>query len=93
MITVGSHPTDLFSMHASVTGFPVYLDNFAIKELAISSGIQLNQASYFHLPLENTRRSFHQLDAADYHQIGSNPRISRRLHFAGSNNNPPEASS
>jgi hypothetical protein len=34
MITVGPHPTELFSMHASVTGFPVYLDNFAIKELA-----------------------------------------------------------
>ena len=34
MITVGPHPTDLFSVHASVTGFPVYLDNFAIKELA-----------------------------------------------------------
>jgi hypothetical protein len=34
MITVGSHPTDLFSLHASVDGFAVFLDLFAIKELA-----------------------------------------------------------
>jgi hypothetical protein len=34
MITVGPHPTDLFTMRASVSGFSVFLDNFAIKELA-----------------------------------------------------------
>jgi hypothetical protein len=34
VITITSHPTELFGMHASVDGLPVYLDLFAIKELA-----------------------------------------------------------
>ena len=34
MINVSPHPTDLFSMHASVNGLAVFLDLFAIKELA-----------------------------------------------------------
>jgi len=34
MITVRHHPTELFSLHASVGGFPVYLDLFAVKALA-----------------------------------------------------------
>jgi len=34
MITVGPHPTDLFTMRASVRGFSVFLDYFAIKDLA-----------------------------------------------------------
>ena len=34
MITITPHPTDLFGMHASVDGLAVYLDLFAIKELA-----------------------------------------------------------
>jgi hypothetical protein len=34
MITVSSHPKHLFAMHASTTGPVVFLDLFAIKELA-----------------------------------------------------------
>ena len=34
MITVSPHSTDLFSMHASTAGLTVFLDLFAIKELA-----------------------------------------------------------
>jgi hypothetical protein len=34
VITVTPHPTDLFGMHASVDGLAVYLDLFAVKELA-----------------------------------------------------------
>jgi len=34
MITVEAHPTDLFSMRASLSVFRVFLDNFAIKLLA-----------------------------------------------------------
>lgn len=34
MITVSPHPTELFGMRASVNGLPVFLDNFAIIDLA-----------------------------------------------------------
>jgi hypothetical protein len=34
MITIKPHPTELFGMHASAEGLTVFLDNFAIKELA-----------------------------------------------------------
>jgi len=34
MITVSPHPTELFSMRASVNGLTVFLDNFAIIDLA-----------------------------------------------------------
>lgn len=34
MITVTPHPTELFAMRATVDGLLVFLDNFAIKELA-----------------------------------------------------------
>jgi hypothetical protein len=34
MITVSPHPTELFGMTASVNGLAVFLDNFAIKDLA-----------------------------------------------------------
>ena len=34
MITVSPHPTELFGMRASVDGLTVFLDNFAIIDLA-----------------------------------------------------------
>lgn len=34
MITITSHPTEPFGLHTSIDGFAVYLDLFAIKELA-----------------------------------------------------------
>jgi len=37
MITVSPHPTELFSLQASVNGLTVFLDNFALKELAKGS--------------------------------------------------------